>query len=65
MLRLVTILILIASLAAFELDAQRPEVAVGEPEKLADDFMLRLNALDDWSLSSKGKNRVWIKCSIA
>jgi hypothetical protein len=58
MRRLVTtILILITSLAPFELDAQRPEVAVGEPEKLADDFMLRLNALDDWSLSSKGKEQ--------
>src|SRR5215467_7116506 len=51
------ILILITSLVPFDLDAQRPEVAVGEPEKLADEFMLRLNALDDWSLSSKGKEQ--------
>src|SRR5262249_26424158 len=48
-------LILFSLLGAFEIDAQRPEVAAGEPEKLADEFMLRLNALDDWSLSSKGK----------
>ena len=51
------ILILITSLAPFDAVAQRPEVAVGEPEKLADEFMLRLNALDDWSLSSKGKEQ--------
>jgi hypothetical protein len=52
-----TILILVTLAAPFEIDAQRPEVAVGEPERLADDFMLRLNALDDWSLSSKGKEQ--------
>ena len=55
MRKLIMILTLIASLAAFELAAQRPEVIGGEPEKLADEFMSRLNALDDWSLSSKGK----------
>src|SRR2546428_3038241 len=55
MRKLITILTLITLLAGFELNAQRPEVPVGEPEKLAEDWMLRLNALDDWSLSSKGK----------
>ena len=55
MRKLVAILTIVISLMAFDVRAQRPEVTLGEPERLADDWMVRLNALDDWSLSSKGK----------
>ena len=57
MRKVIVILILFSLSGVFELDAQRPEVAIGEPEKLVDEFMLRLNALDDWSLSPKGKEQ--------
>src|SRR5215472_6928961 len=57
MRKLIVILILFSLSGALEIDAQRPEVAAGEPEKLADEFMLRLNALDDWSLTPKGKEQ--------
>ena len=55
--KVIVILILFSLSGVFALDAQRPEVAIGEPEKLVDEFMLRLNALDDWSLSPKGKEQ--------
>jgi hypothetical protein len=55
MRKLAVLLTFVTLLVAFDLRAQRPEIALGEPERLADDWMVRLNALDDWSLSSKGK----------
>lgn len=55
MRKLIIILSVVTFLVAFDLRAQRPEIALGEPERLADDWMGRLNALDDWSLSTKGK----------
>ena len=57
MRKVIVILISFSLSGVFALDAQRPEVAIGEPEKLVDEFMLRLNALDDWSLSPKGKEQ--------
>ena len=57
MRKFIVALSFITFLTVLDLHAQRPEVPVGEPEKLADEFMLRLNALDDWSLSSKGKEQ--------
>jgi len=50
MRKLIVILTFITFLGAFELQAQRPEVAIGEPERLAGEWMARLNALDDWTL---------------
>ena len=46
---------LIAFLAAWQLQAQRPEVTAGEAGRLAEEWMNRLNALDDWYLSVQGK----------
>jgi hypothetical protein len=57
MRKFVIFLTVIASLAAFELHAQRPDLAVGEPERLAAEWMTRLNALDDWSFSVEGKEQ--------
>jgi hypothetical protein len=51
MRKLVIFLTLISALSVWELKAQRPEVATGEPERLASEWMARLNALDDWSIS--------------
>ena len=51
MRKLIIILTFTTFLGAFELQAQRLEVATGEPERLAGDWMARLNALDDWSLT--------------
>ena len=39
------------------LRAQRLEVQGGEPDKLADEFINRLNALDDWYLTVDGKEQ--------
>ena len=55
MRKLIIILTFITFLGAFELQAQRPEIATGEPERLAGDWMARLNALDDWTLSFERK----------
>lgn len=57
MRKLVFVLTFITLASAFELQAQRPEVATGEPERLADDWMTRLNALDDWTLSFEKKEQ--------
>ena len=55
MRKLIIILTFITFMGAFELQAQRPDVAIGEPERLAGEWMARLNALDDWSLSFEKK----------
>jgi hypothetical protein len=55
MRKLILILSFMTFLGAFELRAQRPEIILGEPELLADEWMTRLNALDDWKISSQGK----------
>ena len=58
---LILISILIALLAAFEFQAQAPPPQVTpakpapDPVKLAEEWMNRLNALDDWYLSVEGK----------
>lgn len=51
MRKLIIIFAFITFFSAFQLQAQRPEIATGEPERLADEWMARLNALDDWTLS--------------
>ncbi len=59
---LILISILIASVAAFEFHAQAPPAQAPpakpalDPLKLAEDWMTRLNALDDWYLSVEGKD---------
>jgi hypothetical protein len=55
MRKFIIILTFVSFLGAFELQAQRPEVATGEPERLAGEWMSRLNALDDWTLSFEKK----------
>jgi len=63
MRRLITIIvisILITFLAAFEFQAQTPpQTTPGkpalDPAKLAEEWLNRLNALDDWHLSVEGK----------
>src|SRR4051794_17353298 len=55
MRKLILILIVATFLGTSWVHAQRPEVTLGEPERLADEWMMRLNALDDWTLTSKGK----------
>ena len=55
MRKFIIILTFMTFLGAFELQAQRPEVAIGEPERLAFEWMARLNALDDWTLSFEKK----------
>jgi hypothetical protein len=42
---------------ASALRAQRLEVQGGEPERLADEFINRFNALDDWYLTVDGKEQ--------
>jgi hypothetical protein len=48
-------LIFITFLGSFAVEAQRPDIVQGEPEKLATEWMTRLNGLDQWSLSVEGK----------
>ena len=55
MRNVIIVLTFITLLDAFELQAQRPETAIGEPEKLAGEWMARLNALDQWSFSVEEK----------
>ena len=57
---LIVISILIALWAVLEFQAQTPpQTTAGkpalDPAKLAEDWMTRLNALDDWYLSAEGK----------
>jgi hypothetical protein len=49
--------ILILFSAVSVLKAQRLEVAGGEPDRLAEEFINRLNALDDWYLTVDGKEQ--------
>jgi hypothetical protein len=61
MRRLMTIIVIsITFLAAFKFQAQTPPQTTPakpalDPQKLAEDWMTRLNALDDWHLSVEGK----------
>ena len=55
MRKLTIALTLITALTVWELRAQRPEVATGEPGRLAAEWMARFNALDQWSLSREGR----------
>jgi hypothetical protein len=55
MRKLTIFLAFLTALGVWELRAQRPEVSGGEPGRLADDWMARFNALDQWSLSREGK----------
>ena len=54
---IVLTLALIAVLAVYPLQAQRIEVAPNEAERLADDWMNRLNGLDKWYLSVDRKEQ--------
>jgi len=56
-LTLIAFLAAIAFLATRELQAQRIEVAAGEAERLAEEWMNRLNALDNWYLSVERKEQ--------
>ena len=51
----IIILTFIMGLGASELQAQRPEVKTGDPERLAGQWIERLNALDEWYLTPEGK----------
>src|SRR5262245_24096044 len=55
MRKLIVILTFITFLGAGPLRAQRPDVVTGEPERLAGQWIDRLNGLDDWFLSPEGK----------
>jgi hypothetical protein len=55
MRQLIFIATFIVFLAAHDLQAQRPEVKTGDPERLAGQWIERLNALDEWYLSPEGK----------
>ena len=55
--KVIAALSFITFLGVHELQAQRPELTVGEPERLAEEWMTRLNALDDWSLSVEKKEQ--------
>ncbi len=55
MRKLIVALSLIAFFGPSELRAQRPEVEVGDAERLATEWLDRLNALDEWNLTPEGE----------
>ena len=55
MIRSILFLTLVACLAPLNLEAQRVEVEADEAERLAEEWIDRLNGLDEWRLSMDGQ----------